>query len=400
MSPLTLLLSPNDPVIARDGRPFGAGAGDRMHTLPWPLPSVVAGALRTALVKAAPNLDFSGDMPGRLLDIEVAGVFPVAGGEIYLPAPMDALAEPERDGGGIRTVHRLVPQDNPGGCDFPDDLRLRPVMLSAEQSEKDFKPAESPAWWPIRAVERWLLGKGVRFDESFLCSPQRETRYHVSIDPRLGVAAQGRIFATSALNVSYMPRFHPCDESSHKRKFFERFAQISLTCRVTVDENLLGHLRRLNGWYPLGGERRLVHWRVGDEGESRLWDYPAELRSALGNAEKIRMVLVTPAIFERGWLPGWLDDRTLEGTPPFGNAPAMRLLGVVSGRWEAVSGWSLARPVGPKPVRRAVPAGSVYFFERLDGEEGFPFETAWLRPVSDGRQERNDGFGLAVWGTW
>src|SRR5436309_12393982 len=84
-----LQLVPHDPIIARDGRPFGAGQGNRMRGLTWPLPSVVAGSFRTALVKAIPSLDFAGDMPERLMAIEVAGVFPTVGQELYLPAPSD-----------------------------------------------------------------------------------------------------------------------------------------------------------------------------------------------------------------------------------------------------------------------------------------------------------------------
>ena len=94
MSVTILQLNPRDPIIARDGRPFGAGQGNRMRGLGWPLPSVVAGSFRTALVKAGSTLDFSGRTPKDLLEkLEVAGVFPVVGSELYLPAPGDAVAE-------------------------------------------------------------------------------------------------------------------------------------------------------------------------------------------------------------------------------------------------------------------------------------------------------------------
>ena len=48
MSVTMLRLTARDPIIARDGRSFGAGQGNRMHGLAWPLPSVVAGSFRTA----------------------------------------------------------------------------------------------------------------------------------------------------------------------------------------------------------------------------------------------------------------------------------------------------------------------------------------------------------------
>jgi CRISPR-associated protein Cmr3 len=107
--------------------------------------------------------------------------------------------------------------------------------------------------------------------------------------------------------------------------------------------------------------------------------------------------LATPAIFRGGWKPGWLNAR-LEGTPP-GSKVTLKLVGVSNGRWQAVSGWSLAPPPGPKPIRRMVPAGSVYFFERIEGQSA-TLADCWLQSVCDEGQEKRDGFGLAVWGIW
>jgi hypothetical protein len=39
----------HDPIVARDGRPFGVG--QRMKSLDWPYPSVLARSMRTLLGK-------------------------------------------------------------------------------------------------------------------------------------------------------------------------------------------------------------------------------------------------------------------------------------------------------------------------------------------------------------
>ena len=113
------------------------------------------------------------------------------------------------------------------------------------------------------------------------------------------------------------------------------------------------------------------------------------------------MVLVTPAVFCGGWKPGWVNEE-LVGTPPGANV-TLRLVGVSIQRWRAVSGWSLAnlpgQPRGPKPVKRLVPSGGVYFFETIDGKAS-GLADRWLESVSDDDQDRRDGFGLAVWGVW
>ena len=88
MTTTILSLTPHDPVIARDGRPFGAGQGQRMKGLPWPLPSVVAGSFRSALAKANPAIvswDSTGALP--LEKTCVYGPFPVVNDTLYLPGP-------------------------------------------------------------------------------------------------------------------------------------------------------------------------------------------------------------------------------------------------------------------------------------------------------------------------
>ncbi len=388
-----LQLTPHDSLIARDGRPFGAGQGNRMRSLPWPLPSVVAGSFRSALVKGSKSLDYSGDMPQRLMQIAVAGVFPVHDGKLYLPAPNDAVAEPGDNGLGIKEIHRVSPREMTGGCDFPID-GLKPAMLSIVA---DFKPAEVPAWWPVSKLAEWLLNPPIAFDSTFLKQPIQETRDHVCLDANLGAAAEGQNFATSGLNATHLPRFGVKSDDK-KLQFVERFASVTLTARVTNHDTGFEHSSDLNIWHPLGGERRLVHWQ---QANSDLWKCPDSINDGLKHATQIRMVLATPAVFKDGWKPGWLNDQ-LEGTPPACDVK-LKLVGVSNGRWKAVSGWALAatkgQPRGPKPIRRMVPAGSVYFFKC---EKGSATELAnqWLQPVSDDEQERRDGFGLAIWGTW
>jgi CRISPR-associated protein Cmr3 len=157
---------------------------------------------------------------------------------------------------------------------------------------------------------------------------------------------------------------------------------------------------KLDTLHPLGGERRLAHWKA--TAETGVWSSPRRIREALAAASRVRMVLATPAVFRDGWKPGWLNDE-LVGTPPGANV-AVKLVGISIQRWRAVSGWSLLndpphqRP-GPKPVKRLVPAGGVYFFEAVDGKAS-DLADRWLESVSDDEQDRRDGFGLAVWGTW
>lgn len=396
-----------DPIVARDGRPFGVGQGRRMRGLPWPLPSVVAGAFRTAIVKTSPHLDFSDfsepnrpSMPDRLKQISVAGVFPCTAGRdtagtLYLPAPVDALAEPEAPGAIVKKLHRLTPQDTDGGCLWPVD-GLKPVMLSRSQSEKDFKPAAIPAWWPLDAYARWLSGNDVVLNEEFLENPVQEVRDHVALDSIRGVAAEGLIFTSTGLVLNRLPRYGVAGEEDGFA-FYNRYAEITLSARIEVpqEDAELALQQHFSALQPLGGERRLIHWQPSNH--APYWACPENVADLLGTATQVRMVLATPAIFKHGWRPDWLGG-DLVGKPP-GSDVTLRLVGVCSGRWKAVSGWSLAKPRGPKAIRRMVPAGSVYYFTCAPGAAR-GLTNLWLRSVCDDDQERRDGFGLATWGIW
>jgi CRISPR-associated protein Cmr3 len=376
-----LQLTAHDPIVARDGRPFGVGQGNRMKSLSWPYPSVVAGSFRTALVKATGG-DFAGDTPRKLMGLPVAGAFPVAEGSLYLPAPNDCVVHPEN--GPLR----VYPQDQgEGGCDLPAN-GLWPVMLTEKQAKTDFKPKETPAWWPAQKLADWLTGEAVDFkDGAFLAAAETQVRDHVQLEADTGAAAENRLFATAGLSLTHLPRF-----GVKEGRFPEKYAGITLSVRVETDG---WEVSTLNILHPLGGERRLIHWQA--KGNPVLWNCPSGVTNALGREKKVRMVLVTPAVFAHGWRPAWLDKNTLEGVPP-GTTVRLKLVGVCIPRWRAVSGWSLAVPRGPKPVKRLVAAGGVYFFET--GDDPVLLAGRWLQPVSDDPQDRNDGFGLAVWGTW
>jgi CRISPR-associated protein Cmr3 len=405
MSVTTLELTAHDPIIARDGRPFGIGQGNRMRGLGWPLPSVVAGSFRTALVKANAALDFTRNTPLDLLHVEVAGVFPTFENELYLPAPGDCVWS--GDTGEIHAAAPLVM--GACGCDLPVD-GLWPVVYSDDPKMPDFKPKSVPAWWPLNEIANWLVGKAVAFDSKFLNAALQETRDHVCLDPDTGAAAEGQIFATAGLNVTHLPR-HAVKSNDTQLPLGDRFAEITLSARVTIAERAFEHVEKLATWHPLGGERRLVHWQRNDA--ANLWKCPETVKSDIESATRIRMVLATPAIFEHGWRPGWLDETTLIGKP-LGDGPTLKLVGVCIARWRAVSGWAYAphaeddgrrrvvpqdRP-GPKAIRRMVPAGGVYFFEKVDGDSRILASNGWLKPVSDAPHDCRDGFGLAVWGTW
>jgi len=411
-----LAITAHDPIIARDGRPFGKDQGIRMRSLDWPYPSVLVGSLRTMLGKN--DGGFTDAKVKQLLDIAVAGPLPMKGKQLYLPLPKDILVR-KTDGKMIAIPLRPAEMRGGEGCDFPEES-LIPTMLPAAIDE-DFKPEKMPAFWSMEKMIDWLLNQSgsdftlclnptidVDEDDStgeqddvdkegnkekscFLKSPEKDERVHTGINSKTGVAAveEGLLFMSVGLDLATK----------------EKGGSICLAAKVESEDSFGTRIAKLNEIHPFGGERRLAHWARIEKPTG--WNCPKDISSKLeqSDSKKIRMVLATPAIFSNGWLPGWLKNVNgfLEGTPPKASDDLkLRLISACVDRWNPISGWSAeAKSRGPKAIRRLVPAGSVYFFEIQNGKKASALaKSKWLESVCDDQQDRKDGFGLAVWGIW
>ena len=384
-----LRLTPLSPLIARDSRPFGMGQGNRVRSMDWISPSVIAGAVRTAVWKTEDTLT-----PDQLKTIEVNGAFPIVDEKIYFPRPLDALIHKTDKAAGTADILRVRPMSGNAGVRMPHASLVpsEPVGMP----EEDFKPESGDAFWPLATMAEWL---GCEDDQPVsmkidgLPAPVKEDRTNVTILPESGAAEDARLFTTTGLDFVTKTK-----EGASKGQL----GQMRIGVRVNFGKDVWAYFgnqaplpERL--LVPLGGERRLAEVRMAEADEG-FWEAPKSL--SWEGKKGLRMVLATPAIFEKGWLPGWLREENgkLTGEVP-GSGVSVRLVSAVVGRWKPLSGWSYEKGRnGPKALRRMVPAGSVYFFEVLKGGEGIA--NLWLHSVCDCQQDGRDGFGLALWGCW
>ncbi len=357
-------ITPRDPLVARDGRPFFAGGGSRMKSLDWLMPSVVAGAFRS-LYGLQRGVDFATEA-GELLKIRCDGALPVVDNEMYFPAPANCAAR--RDAQGILRYSRLKP-DAQGQIVVDILAPAQPV----------------PVWWSRANLERWLTRQ-----EITLPNPQRQrvpgyvpliahdARNHVRINDALRKGEDEMLFETVGLDLS-LPGSH---------------AVVQLAARTVAPDAVSPSL------HTLGGERRMVYW---GNGESSLWTCPEAVQRALTETTQVCLVLATPGWFKDGSFPVAVGATW---KPPGVHDVELTFKGACLHRWQAVSGWAMREvngaPRGPKALRRLAPAGSVYFFTCNKGD-GAQLASHWLESVSDdtdGGQLRRDGFGLALWGVW
>lgn len=375
------LLDPKSPLVFRTGRPFGSTGG--ADGLAFPLPSSVAGALRTAYAEANPQgvaIDYSARQ-AELLNVKVSGPLavrrPLDGQplEALFPRPADALYLLSAEGNA--GVYPLLPGEGGAGagCDLDG---LQPVLLATDAPEG--KPQEGPAFWFKEVMDRWLQDSTLQDPPARLGVKElpADIRSHAVIDPGTYGPDPGNLFQSAGLD--FGPRRH----EGHRRRGWEDYdyallaqcsAELPYTCR------------------RLGGEGRFA-WIE----PTSFWPTIAEaVAEALIDTQRVRLILATPAIFAGGWQPGWLDAKTLEGSPPGVPEVRLKLCAAALDRWQAVSGWDLVANQ-PRAVRRLVPAGAVYWFTVLTGAEHMA--RLWLQPISDQEQDRRDGFGLVLPGVW
>ena len=380
----TWIIEPRDPLIVRDGRPFGLIPGARASTLAFPFPSTTTGALRTRAGQDSSGA-FVADRIDSVQQIGVRGPLLVqldpdgAVVDWFAPAPADALhaelTDPTAD--VLRRVP-LVPLARPTGTqsNLPEGLHL--VGPAHIDPRKPY--AAPPRFWRGSLFGQWLLApeedaaEGLAVSDLGLAGLERNWRTHVRIDAGSQAALEGALFQTSGL------------EFTTKKGW-------RLALAVVAGSPIPA------GIGPVGGESRLAAWRTSDWAPPAC---PAKIKEAVTRTGACRVVLLTPGCFDEGFRPGVAHLlRSAQGVTP-------KLVAAAVGRPDVVSGWDyVARR--PKPTRRLAPAGSVYFL-KLEGDQAGSKASAsaieswldhvWMSNVSDEERGRLDGFGLAVVGAW
>jgi len=370
----TWIIEPRDPLIVRDGRPFGPTPGARAASLPFPFPSTTTGAVRTQAGLDANDV-FDTRRVEEVKQIAVRGPLLVeldGAGDVrswLFPAPADALLldlDPLVKAKAVRK--QLVPLQLPDGAQTNLPADLAPVGAVKPDSRK---PAEGPRFWHWEQFAQWLTSPTdgeCDLQKLGHKGPTPEQRTHVRVRPDTLTAEEGALFETRGLEFT-----------SHDRQ--------RLALAVLTDAALRP------GWAFMGGERRLVIWRSSPAEPP---ECPAAVRDAVVRNAACRIVLVTPAHFTAGYRPHWVLQ------PRVGVTPTLRAMALP--RAQVVSGWDLAaRPKpAPKPTRRLAPAGTVLFLT-LHGNKAALTRWAddlWMQCISDDEQDRRDGFGLAVLGAW
>lgn len=386
-------LLPRDGLSAKDGRGWYTSEVGRGYSLPWPLPTTVRGALRAAWghdVMAGRGISLSPETWERdsapvALQRFVAlrralGETSFTRAHRMWPTPADAVRV--LDEAGAERLLRLEP--HPGGAATlgPDDDDAREALWHPRRSASG-KPLASPLFWPESRMVAWLSGAP---DAS---TPEREappprTDIHLAIDVETQASQDSMLHSREVVELL---RVQSRDAG---RLTLEEWA-LGVSCAWPDPANGLPR-----GPVGLGGRRRLSDVELLD---ADLFALPEGLARA---TRGLRLVLATPAEFQRGWLPDGFER--VDGTPPryVGRLPCVAapvvLRAALVPRPLEVSGWDMVRR-RPRPTRRWVPAGAVYFFEKHGGGDFTANElrALWLASWGGGHAE---ALGQVLPGVW
>lgn len=399
------VMEPRDPLLVRDGRPFGPDPGARAISLPFPFPSTIAGGIRTrAGVNEEGSFQYNRQdtqildhlkklqVRGPLLMQLAAESEDLTADAWMVPTPLDALLLPPKSAeldDGMSLIEQLVPLQLPSGAQTDLDQQVS-WLVGPSSIDDQRKPLQQLSYWTWKNFTKWLLdplelaGKEVVLTDLGLRGPEREQRMHVSIEAGKEIARDGRLFETSGLEFT-------APGSGHQR------LTTAKRLAIAVDVNEAGYTIR-PGIAGFGGERRMITWRRSNS-ELSTWAEDVKMKvleHALVKGPHYRLFLLTPACFKQGYRPGeWFHAEAAR----CGVVVELKALAVH--RPQVISGWDLA--LGrPKPSRRLTPAGTVFFLSLKGGEQAIRdwIEVTWMQCISDDEQDRRDGFGLAVLGTW
>lgn len=377
-------IEPLASLVFRSAKPFGSQAF--ASDANYPLPSSAAGLLRSQYLNAQLKQKSTGftlnnqsnidkDTAEKLRAIDVLGVFLLQYDdhedkpELLIPKPQDAIYTCDKNDNIV--VSRFSPKDFNEDCgtNLPNGLSL--LQMNPPYRGKSPK---MPNFWRWQDFVHWREHKSLDYKElktNGLPDIPVDIRTHTAISDITYAAEPDMIFQTAGLDLG-VQRQHNQHGWQNKRLCF------LIASEQSIPDKLI----------HFGGEGRLSRL-TKNTGKAIL---PVCEEPSLEESKHICLTLLTPAIFTHGWRPAWIDKQNLEGIIPHTNTK-VRLVSVACNGWIPVSGWDL-QSRRPKAMRKAVTAGAVYWFEVIDNPQN-NLHKAWLKSVSDNKQDQRDGFGIA-----
>ena len=338
-----------DTLFFRDGKPFTMGLETWADGVFPPYPSVVYGALRSAyFANQIKDLSKANQEDDPTAGLVIKGLFLKIEHDLCLPLPLDCVEDKDKK----RNDNRV----------FPLALKENTMISSVPTSYilKDNGDNE---------VENVREGYLNDLDFKRYLDATIEEFYYIKLSDY--------VYAEEKVGIAKDRYSNTAEKGKLYRVALRRLKNVS----IIVDFEGLDLPE--TGFIKLGGEGKAATYKSIDN----LPDFSSKLQ---GN--RFKLYISTPAILKKGWLPSWIDTDTLEGTY---QGLKLKLLSAAVGKYTSIGGFDVERG-RPKPMKRAVPAGSVYYFELLEGNLEKVKDLMHCRSISEYNAEQ--GFGISFVG--
>ncbi len=385
-----LAIVPRDGLFCKDGRGWFTSASGRGHSLDWPWPSTVLGAVRALWGNTQESKRHSSFSASEWIEetksVELRKIIvlrrhlgePWSSNHRVWPVPTDAVwLEDECDVVFLKPGPTAISM-----LGRNDDAERESLWLPKLTSQS--KPKASPRWWSEQYFIDWLCGESLAANnhDNFF-STTRRVQSHVGIDPLTLAAKEGVLYS------------HDVIETVERAK--SGGLEWSIGAEVALLKEEPDSQESYEEFSTLGGDGRIVRF---ENLARETFEAPQKLLEKFAAGSKgIRMILTTPGCFENGWIPDGFSKSDGHYKGKFPGLPIELVLrAAYVSRPVHISGWDMAL-CKPKPTSRMVPAGTVYFLERNDSKEFSEAEARaiWLNSVGE---RTNEGFGLVVPGIW
>jgi CRISPR-associated protein Cmr3 len=212
----------------------------------------------------------------------------------------------------------------------------------------------------------------------------RDPRLGIGLDPGAGTVASSLIYTTDG------HAFSPAHDPARRRQDPKPFVATGFMVGIEGVEGILPEV----GFLRLGGDGRGARYQRVD------YRPPAPPLESVARTGRFRLILGTPGLFADGWVPPGVRREGPDYLWVHRDCSA-RLVCAAVPRREVVSGWDLFA-WRPKDAEHAAPAGSVYWFEDLQGDPDKLAEwvDSGLWGDHPNHQRRAEGYNLAWLGSW
>ncbi|MGQ9609370.1 MAG: type III-B CRISPR module-associated protein Cmr3 [bacterium] len=356
---MKIFIKPNDTLFFRDGKPFTMGEQTEGSGIFPPFPPTVYGAIRAKYIAEKGGLKkfLNGEMRSEIGTDKEKGAFRIKNilisnnNNTLYPAPRD-IVRSSHDG----NIHRLVKKENILISPMINlNLLWSCVDGKVEYNEKDYITQDS--------IISYLEGK----DKDLIVINQSN---FVVNEPKVGI---GR---------------NPKTRTSEESKLY-RISMYRLKDGYGLLVDFEGIEISSSGLIRLGGEGKTANYTVTNNEFSINTKLISEY---IDRERQFKLYLASPTIFKNGWVPDQLDTKTMIWN--YKNLK-LRLITTAIGKPINIGGWDIVSNA-PKVMRRAVPSGSVYYFELIDGSGAEVLKELNCQNISDFLPE--EGFGYCLIG--